>query len=29
MTEDLVERCRVPFEQAVKDWGKDARRSTT
>ncbi|MDP9242009.1 MAG: molecular chaperone DnaK [Actinomycetota bacterium] len=23
MTEDLVERCRVPFEQAVKDWGKD------
>jgi molecular chaperone DnaK len=24
MTEDLVERCRVPFEQAIKDWGKDA-----
>jgi molecular chaperone DnaK len=23
MTEDLVERCRVPFDQAVKDWGKD------
>jgi molecular chaperone DnaK len=23
MTEDLVERCRVPFEQAIKDWGKD------
>src|SRR3989449_854640 len=23
MTEDLVDRCRVPFEQAVKDWGKD------
>jgi molecular chaperone DnaK len=23
MTEDLVERCRGPFEQAVKDWGKD------
>ena len=23
MTEDLVERCAVPFEQAVKDWGKD------
>jgi molecular chaperone DnaK len=23
MTEDLVQRCRVPFEQAVKDWGKD------
>jgi molecular chaperone DnaK len=22
MTEDLVERCRGPFEQAVKDWGK-------
>ncbi len=22
-TEDLVERCRVPFELAVKDWGKD------
>jgi molecular chaperone DnaK len=24
MTEDLVERCKVPFEQAIKDWGKDA-----
>ena len=24
MTEDLVERCKAPFEQAVKDWGKDA-----
>ena len=24
VTEDLVERCRVPFELAVKDWGKDA-----
>jgi molecular chaperone DnaK len=23
-TEDLVQRCRVPFELAVKDWGKDA-----
>ena len=23
MTEDLVDRCRGPFEQAVKDWGKD------
>jgi molecular chaperone DnaK len=23
MTEDLVERCREPFELAVKDWGKD------
>jgi molecular chaperone DnaK len=23
MTEDLVERCGGPFEQAVKDWGKD------
>ncbi len=23
MTEDLVERCRGPFEMAVKDWGKD------
>ena len=26
MTEDLVERCRVPFEQAIKDWGKDVAR---
>jgi molecular chaperone DnaK len=24
MTEDLVQRCKTPFEQAVKDWGKDA-----
>jgi molecular chaperone DnaK len=24
MTEDLVQRCKVPFEQAIKDWGKDA-----
>jgi molecular chaperone DnaK len=24
MTEDLVERCRVPFDLAIKDWGKDA-----
>src|SRR6059036_4193838 len=24
MTEDLVERCTTPFEQAIKDWGKDA-----
>ena len=23
MTEDLVQRCKGPFEQAVKDWGKD------
>ncbi len=23
MTEDLVERCSGPFQQAVKDWGKD------
>src|ERR687883_798878 len=23
MTSDLVERCRGPFMQAVKDWGKD------
>ncbi len=23
MTEDLVDRCRVPFELAIKDWGKD------
>jgi molecular chaperone DnaK len=23
MTEDLVQRCSGPFEQAVKDWGKD------
>ena len=26
MTEDLVERCRVPFDQAVKDWGKDVSK---
>ncbi len=24
MTEDLVQRCKTPFEQAIKDWGKDA-----
>jgi len=24
MTEDLVDRCRVPFEQAIADWGNDA-----
>src|ERR1700693_665428 len=24
MTDDLVQRCTGPFEQAVKDWGKDA-----
>jgi molecular chaperone DnaK len=24
MTEDLVERCKTPFEQAINDWGKDA-----
>src|SRR5437870_4350873 len=24
MTEDLVQRCATPFEQAIKDWGKDA-----
>ncbi len=23
MTEDLVQRCREPFDLAVKDWGKD------
>jgi molecular chaperone DnaK len=23
LTDDLVERCRVPFDLAVKDWGKD------
>jgi molecular chaperone DnaK len=23
MTADLVERCRVPFEQAINDWGKN------
>src|SRR5512141_1398633 len=23
MTEDLVQRCAIPFDQAVKDWGKD------
>jgi molecular chaperone DnaK len=23
MTEDLVERTKVPFDQAIKDWGKD------
>ena len=24
MTADLVERCKTPFEQAIKDWGKGA-----
>jgi molecular chaperone DnaK len=24
MTEDLVQRCRTPFEQAIRDWGQDA-----
>ncbi len=24
MTADLVDRCKTPFEQAIKDWGKDA-----
>jgi molecular chaperone DnaK len=24
MTEDLVERCQVPFDLAVKDWGKSS-----
>ena len=24
MTEDLVERCKTPFDQAIKEWGKDA-----
>ena len=24
MTEDLVQPCKTPFEQAIKDWGKDA-----
>jgi molecular chaperone DnaK len=23
MTEDLVQRCKTPFEQAIKDWGRD------
>jgi molecular chaperone DnaK len=23
MTADLVDRCKTPFEQAIKDWGKD------
>src|SRR6266487_2119083 len=23
MTEDLVQRCAIPFDQAVKDWGRD------
>jgi molecular chaperone DnaK len=26
MTEDLVQRCRTPFEQAISDWGKDASK---
>jgi molecular chaperone DnaK len=24
MTEDLVGQCKTPFDQAIKDWGKDA-----
>ncbi len=24
MTEDLVQRCKTPFQQAIKDWGKNA-----
>ncbi len=24
LTQDLVQRCRTPFEQAIADWGKDA-----
>jgi molecular chaperone DnaK len=24
MTQDLVARCKTPFEQAIKDWGKDS-----
>ena len=24
MTADLIEKCRGPFDQAIKDWGKDA-----
>jgi molecular chaperone DnaK len=26
MTDDLVQRCKVPFEQAVKDWGQSAEQ---
>jgi molecular chaperone DnaK len=26
MTEDLVARCRVPFDQAIADWGKPAEQ---
>jgi len=26
MTEDLVERCKVPFQQAIADWGKPAEQ---
>jgi molecular chaperone DnaK len=26
MTEDLVERCTVPFQQAIADWGKPAEQ---
>ncbi|MGH2629995.1 MAG: molecular chaperone DnaK [Actinomycetota bacterium] len=26
MTEDLVQRCRTPFEQAIGDWGKSAEQ---
>jgi molecular chaperone DnaK len=25
MTEDLVDQCKGPFQQAVKDWGKDIK----
>jgi molecular chaperone DnaK len=25
MTEDLVDQCKGPFQQAVKDWGKDVK----
>jgi molecular chaperone DnaK len=26
LTEDLVERCKVPFQQAIADWGKPAEQ---
>src|SRR6059036_3626943 len=26
MTEDLVDRCKGPFQQAVKDWGRDVSK---
>jgi len=29
MTEDLVERCKGPFDMAVKDWGKDVSATTS